>query len=143
MTDRNIATSSAAADEPLVMWRPSPQRVAAANLTRFIRQAERVSGLGFADYHALWQWSVEHSPDFWRLVWSFCGVMGDPGDIELENPNHMPGARFFPHAQLNFAENLLRRNDSSDALVFWGEDKIRRRMRWHELSAAVSRLQQA
>jgi acetoacetyl-CoA synthetase len=55
----------------------------------------------------------------------------------------MPGARFFPRARLNFAENLLRRNDASDALVFWGEDKVRRRLSWAELNGAVSQLQQA
>ncbi len=37
----------------------------------------------------------------------------------------MPGARFFPNASLNFAENLLRRNDGADAMVFRGEDKVR------------------
>ncbi len=55
----------------------------------------------------------------------------------------MPGARFFPDARLNFAENLLRRNDDGDALVFWGEDKVRRRMSWRQLHDAVSQLQQA
>src|SRR3546814_5536273 len=52
----------------------------------------------------------------------------------------MPGARFFPDARLNFAENLLRRDGDGDAIVFWGEDKVRRRMSWGELRAAVARL---
>jgi acetoacetyl-CoA synthetase len=109
-----------------------------------MKAAETDSGRRFSDYPALWRWSVESPADFWRLVWTFCGVIGDgPGDVALENPEQMPGARFFPHAQLNFAENLLRRNDSSDALVFWGENAVRRRMNWSELHAAVSRLQQA
>jgi len=55
----------------------------------------------------------------------------------------MPGAKFFPQARLNFAENLLRRRDHTDALVFWGEDKVKRRMSHAELYDSVSRLAQA
>jgi acetoacetyl-CoA synthetase len=54
----------------------------------------------------------------------------------------MPGARFFPDAKLNFAANLLRRHGTDDALVFWGEDRVRRRLAWNELHDLVSRLQQ-
>ncbi len=130
--------------EPAVLWRPSAERVASANLTRFVKAAETASGLHFADFAEFWRWSVESPAEFWRLVWTSCGVIGDgPGDVALEHPDQMPGARFFPHARLNFAENLLRHTDSSDALVFWGEEKVRRRISWPELHAAVSRLQQA
>lgn len=128
----------------VLMWSPSAERVAAANLTAFMRQAETVAGRSFGDYASLWRWSVEQPGAFWRLVWTFCGVIGDgPGQPEVENLDKMPGAKFFPNARLNFAENLLRRNDASTALVFWGEDKVRRRVSWAELNAAVSRLQQA
>ena len=127
-----------------VLWRPPEERVASANLTRFRRAAEAAAGRSFPDYDALWHWSIESPGEFWRLLWSFCGVIGDgPGSVALENPQAMPGARFFPEARLNFAQNLLRRTDSSDALVFWAEDKIRRRMSWAEVHAGVSRLQQA
>jgi acetoacetyl-CoA synthetase len=55
----------------------------------------------------------------------------------------MPGAVYFPEARLNYAENLLRRRDDGDAIVFHGEDKVRRRMSWRELHDNVSRLAQA
>jgi acetoacetyl-CoA synthetase len=55
----------------------------------------------------------------------------------------MPGARFFPDAKVNFAENLLRGGPEGDAVVFWGEDKVRRRMTHRDLRQAVSRMQQA
>ena len=131
-------------DDPAMLWKPSDERAAATNLTRFNRAAESGSGSKLPGYAELWRWSIDHPAEFWRLVWSFCGVIGDgPGDVALERPGQMPGARFFPHARLNFAENLLRRADASDALVFWGEDKVRRRISWAALHAAVSQLQQA
>jgi acetoacetyl-CoA synthetase len=55
----------------------------------------------------------------------------------------MPGARWFPDAKLNFAQNLLRRRDDETAMVFWGENKVRRRMSFFELHDAVSRTAQA
>ena len=130
--------------DPAIVWQPSAERIASANLTSFMSEAESSSGSKFAGFGALWRWSIECPSEFWRLVWKSCGVIGEgPGDVALERPSQMPGARFFPHAQLNFAENLLRRSDSSDALVFGGEDKVRRRMSWAALHAAVSQLQQA
>jgi acetoacetyl-CoA synthetase len=61
----------------------------------------------------------------------------------LADKNKMPGARFFPDAKLNFAENLLRRDGDGDAIVFWGEERVRRRLSHRELREQVSRLQQA
>ena len=55
----------------------------------------------------------------------------------------MPGARWFPHARLNFAENLLQRHDDGTAIIFWGEDKVRSRVTFAELQQEVSRLAQA
>jgi acetoacetyl-CoA synthetase len=145
MSNPTIVVSAASSiGEPPVLWRPSAERVRSANLSHFIAAAEALTGTTFPDYSALWQWSVDAPADFWRLVWTFCGVIGGgPGEVALEHPNAMPGARFFPQARLNFAENLLRRSDASDALVFWGENVVRRRMSWSELNASVSQLQQA
>jgi acetoacetyl-CoA synthetase len=129
-------------EEPL--WTPSPERIAGAAITRFMREAGAHHGLRFADYAALHRWSIDHMADFWREIWSFCGVIGDgPGERTLVNPDAMPGARFFPDAKINFAENLLRRRDGADALVFRGEDKVQRRMTYRELADEVSRVQQA
>jgi acetoacetyl-CoA synthetase len=55
----------------------------------------------------------------------------------------MPGARWFPEAKLNFAENLLRRQDPSPAIIFRGEDRVIRRLTHAELYAQVSKLAQA
>ncbi|MDZ7603678.1 MAG: AMP-binding protein, partial [Hoeflea sp.] len=101
------------------------------------------SGLSLADPLALQAWSVADREGFWSAVWDFCGVRGVKGARILDNADAMPGARFFPDAALNFAENLLTRTGDEPALLFRAEDKLRRSMSWDELTALVSRLQQA
>src|SRR5215470_5169287 len=128
------------------LWRPSPDRVAHANLTAFAAQASAKHGAKLPDYTALYRWSVEESASFWRELWDYGGVVGEPGARTLVDGGKMPGARWFPDARLNFAENLLARssaNDRADAFVFWGEDKIKRRVSHGELRAEVSRVAQA
>jgi len=129
---------------PSLLWQPTAERAAAANLTAFIAEVNRRFGAGVDDYAGLWRWSVAAPQEFWRLVWDFTGIIGDgPGTVMVDDVHKMPGASWFPEARLNFAENLLRRNDDGDALVFWGEDQVKRRLSFADLHALVSRLQQA
>jgi acetoacetyl-CoA synthetase len=125
------------------IWQPSAQLLAGTHLTAFTKLAEAAYGRSFPDYHSLWQASVDDLARFWSLVWDYTGVIGDKGTVALENGGDMLKARFFPEAKVNFAENLLRRNDDSPALVFWGEDKVKRTLSWQALNQLVSRLQQA
>ncbi|MCU0869614.1 MAG: acetoacetate--CoA ligase [Burkholderiales bacterium] len=130
--------------DPTVLWTPSPERVARSNLTAFADLLARRHGLHFSDYAALHAWSVEHSADFWAAVWDFCGVVASHrGERVLVDADRMPGARWFPDARLNYAQNALRRDDDAVALVFRGENKVRRSMTWRALNAAVSHLAQA
>ena len=126
--------------EPL--WSPSDEQREAAPMTDFMKRAAAASGRAIADFDALHAWSVEDREGFWPLIWDYCGVVGERGDRILVDGDKMPGARFFPDARLNFAENLLKKTGASDALVFRGEDKVERRLSWDELHALVSRLQQ-
>ena len=120
-----------------------PHGIEALPITRFAREAERRSGRALPDYDALHAWSVADPGAFWNLMWDFAGVVGDKGDVPLLDRDRMPGARFFPGARLNYAENLLRRSDDGEAIVFRGEDRVETRLSWRQLHDLVSRLQQA
>jgi len=127
-----------------MLWQPSQERIDATLLARFIGAVNRKHGLALRDMPGLWQWSVEKPGSFWRAVWEQCGAIGDgPGAVEVDDIKRMPGAKWFPEARLNFAENLLRQDGDGDALVFWGEDKVKRRHSHKDLRALVSRLAQA
>jgi acetoacetyl-CoA synthetase len=130
------------AEKPL--WQPSQERIEEANLTRFARQAIREWKLGFNNYPDFYRWSVEHPEQFWDSLWKFAGVRASTrGSRVLAEGGRMPGAKWYPEARLNFAENLLRRRDASTAMVFWGEDRVKRRVSHRELYELVSRLAQA
>ncbi|MDB5902592.1 MAG: acetoacetate-CoA ligase, partial [Betaproteobacteria bacterium] len=126
------------------LWQPSAERIAQANLTAFMKAVRERDGADVHDYDALYRWSIAEPERFWSALWSFCGVIAETaGDTVVVDKDRMPGAKWFPGARLNFAENLLRRRDDGVALVFWGEDRVKARVTYAELYAQVSRLAQA
>ncbi|MGI9465022.1 MAG: AMP-binding protein, partial [Aestuariivirgaceae bacterium] len=126
-------------DTPL--WTPSESRQAEANITDFISFVSE-HGSSVATYNDLHRFSIENNERFWELYWEFAGIKASTrGERIVENSDQMPGARYFPDARLNFAENLLAKSDDTTALIFRGEDKVRRAWSWRELNETVSRIQ--
>ena len=123
------------------LWRPSLARVADANLTRFMRCVAARRGLQLRDYSELYAWSLSSPAAFWTELARFANVRAAWGSgAAIENPTAMPGARFFPGAQLNFAENLLRYDDEQPAVVFRNERGMRSSLSHRELRAEVARI---
>jgi acetoacetyl-CoA synthetase len=120
------------------IWEPSADRIARARLTAFIRQVNAAFNLRLTSYDPLYRFSIERPADFWREVWTFCGIAGDMGDRVVVDLDRMLDARFFPDAKLNFAENVLRRRDAAPALIFNGEGR-RRTISHAELYSDVAR----
>ena len=94
-------------------------------------------------YRPLWRWSITEQEAFWAALWDWCGVVGERGGRVLVDGDRMPGARYFPDARLNFAENLLRRRTDDPAIIAWSEDGARRVVSWRELYDLTSRVAQA
>ncbi len=113
-------------------------------MTAFIHDVNDRYGLRLTDYDALHRFSVERQDDFWNAVWDFCDVRASVrGERVLIDGDKMPGARYFPDARLNYAENALRRRDDTPALIFRGEDKARSELSWNELYVSVARMARA
>jgi len=91
----------------------------------------------------LHSFSVENSAEFWNAVWDFCGIAGEKGSAPfILDGDKMPGARFFPEARLNYAENLLKKTGEEPAILFWGEDRVKRALTWSELHGQVAAIRQ-
>jgi acetoacetyl-CoA synthetase len=127
--------------EPL--WSPGPVRRQTANIRRFIDLARNELDPGIFEYRDLHLYSVQNPSEFWRTIWDFCEVVGTPGQTVLENGDQMPGARWFPQASLNFAENLLRHRDDRPALIFRSETGETSEISFDELYRAVARTAEA
>ena len=131
------------------LWVPDPAAAARTGMSRFTRQLEAAHGIALPGYDSLHRWSLEHPGQFWSAVWSFCGLRGEPGGVPLRDAGSMPGARWFPEARLNYAENLLAPgDDAAPALLFEGElPALSRQLTRGELRAEVAafahRLRQA
>ena len=124
------------------VWSPSSEDVARCQMTEFAAAFGKVIGERCASYSALHAASLVHSEAFWRTLWDYADVIGEIGDPPfIAQADAMPGARYFPNAQLNFAENLLRQNGSGDAVVFRSEEGATRRLSWRDLHCQVAGLQ--
>ena len=129
-------------DQPL--WTPSEKRKSSSNLRRFMDELEGSCDTELQSYADILKFSMGYPEAFWSKLWDFCGVKAQTqGKRVLIDGDKMPGGRFFPDAKLNYAENLLKRNDDAPALIFWGEDKIKITVTWSQLNARVAKTHRA
>ena len=121
------------------LWQPTAELIENANITRFMRYVNQRYGKTFADYDALWEWSVDAVSDFWSAMWDFVSIIHSRGyEQVVDDPYKLPGATWFPGAELNFAENLLRYRDDHTALVFKSEAKEAVRITYGQLYLKVA-----
>ena len=126
------------------LWIPSDERKRGANITRFMETVNAQHKLNLASYSDLYNWSVNNIPDFWLTVWDFVEIKATKKyDRVVDDLDKFPGAKWFPGAKLNFAENLLRYRDDRPAFIFKGETRISRQMTYAELYDSVARLAHA
>ena len=123
------------------LWRPSAAQIESAHMTALMREATKLHAETIDDYGALWRWSIERPAEFWSLVWDYCSVVSSArGECVLRDGDLMPGARWFPDARLNFAENLLQAEDNATAIIFWNERGVQQHMTFGQLRDDVARV---
>ncbi|WP_243389713.1 acetoacetate--CoA ligase [Arboricoccus pini] len=123
-------------DQPL--WRPDAVRAQGTQIMAF---AQAHGFNGDSAITDLWHWSVHNASAFWQDIWRLGEVQSEaPYEEALVEGTHMRDARWFTGARLNFARNLLRRDDDTPALIFRGENGLRRQLSWAQLRAQVTAL---
>jgi acetoacetyl-CoA synthase len=122
------------------LWCPSQVQIETANVTRFIQSLQQ-TGVPVQGWDGLYQWSLEHPREFWRAVWEFTDIVGDLDEntILVEHPQFTQNI-FFKNSTLNYAENLLHHQGPEPALIFYGEDQVRRELSFDELRAQVAQV---
>ena len=120
------------------LWTPDGSPTELDDYAAFLKQTAAFDWSG--DYHQLWQWSVKSKGEFWSSLWDWHGVIGEKGHVHLVDEDKMPGARFFPDARINYAENMLADADDRPALVAYGEDGRCTRLSRAQMKAKVMAL---
>src|SRR3954471_21979580 len=115
-----------------LLWEPSEERTERAVMTRFMRER------GFDTYDELWQWSVDDLEGFWGAIWDFFDV-GAEYDRVLGDRT-MPGAEWFPGAEINYAAHIFRgKDDDATAIIARSELRDLQELTWGELREQVER----
>ena len=121
-----------------LLWTPSPERVANANITAFIRWLKETRNLDFAGYPELWDWSVTDTGAFWQAVWDWGDIVTEAPPAQSLASSEMPGAEWFPGARLNYAQNVLAKERKGEvALYYHSETTPVTPLSWDELANNV------
>ena len=125
--------------EAEVLWAPSPEMVEHSQLTRYLAWLAENRDLHFEDYAALWRWSVTEIEEFWRTIWDCFEVLSDIPPDEVLPERVMPGAKWFPGTQLNYAEHIFRGKADDEVAVFYASERRElTELRWSELRERVA-----
>lgn len=126
-----------------LLWEPSAATVANANLTHYMRWLADKYDLHFANYRELWQWSVGDLPRFWQSIWEYFNIKASEQPSAVLPAKTMPGAKWFPGARLNYAENVFEKMTAAGPAIYYqAEDRPLLTLSRQELCNKVSELAQ-
>jgi acetoacetyl-CoA synthetase len=102
-------------------------------------------GLSFADYDALWRWSTSDLDAFWQSIWDYFDLQSPTPHSAVLASNTMPGAQWFPGAQVNYVQQVLRHVQPAHAagmpaVISRNEQGLQRELSWPELQRQVAAL---
>ena len=122
---------------------PSPPFVPQLRLYQDWLQQTR--GLEVADYDALWRWSTTELDAFWQSIWDYFELQSPTPHTAALARNAMPGAEWFPGAQVNYARQVLRHVDAAHAagqpaVISRNEKGLYRELSWPELRRQAAAL---
>ncbi len=124
------------------LWTPSQELIEQSNLQEYTKWLADTGDLRFKDYHALWQWSVTNTDQFWESILRYFALDYDGVYASVTNGMPMPETRWFEGIALSYAENVFkRRSPSRPAIIFRSESGTRKETSWQELTEDVSSLQ--
>ena len=130
---------SNASKTPPVLWEPSNEFRQNAHLTKYISWLNTEKGGNFENYDDVWSWSVEHLEAFWQSIWEYFEVIAHKPYTAVLGSAEMPGAKWFPGSELNYAEHIFRmRDDQRPAIIFASERHQPVEISWPELNSQVA-----
>ena len=125
-----------------MLWKPSEEIIANANLTAYRRWLEQKYQLRFEDYHSLWKWSVTNLNDFWQSIWDYFDITHEGKYNVVTKGDKLYKTSWFEGTELNYAEHIFRRQDeASPAIIHKTENGDIKEVSWTELRSSVASIQ--
>ena len=125
------------------LWTINSKKLNETNLIKysnFIKENYKIK-VG-SNFNKIWKWSVDNPKLFWRSIWDFTKIEGNLGRTILKESNIFFKNKFFPDSQLNYAKNLLKKNNEDDAIVFKSENGNKKVLSWKDLNLNVAKVSQ-
>ena len=123
------------------LWSASKSEIKNSNLADYEDYISQKYNQKFKrNYKNLLSWSIKNSAKFWESIWDFSNVKGFKGKIELKKSKIFYKNNYLSDYKLNFAENLLSRNDNSKAITFISENGYKEKKSWKELNISVNKI---
>ena len=94
------------------------------------------------DYQKILDWSIKDSSEFWSSFWDFTKIKGIKSSKKIKQSKIFYKNLFLPNSKLNFAENLLSKNDNKKAATFISENGFREERSWQRLNQNTNKLVQ-
>ena len=123
------------------LWKIKKERLTNTNLFLYSNFIEKNFNINLGnDFNKIWKWSVDNPKIFWKSIWDFTKVKGNLGNILLEESDIFYKNKFFLDTQLSYAENLLKKNNESPAIIFKSENGYKTSISWNDLNINVLKI---
>ena len=123
------------------LWKINKEKLNKTNLalySDFIKKNYKINSGN--DFNKIWKWSVENPKIFWKSIWDFTKVKGDLGNILLKESDIFYNNKFFPDTRLNYAKNLLKKNNEKKSIIFKSENGYKTDLSWKNLNLHVAQI---
>ena len=123
------------------IWKINEKKLNQSNLAlyfNYLKKNYKVASKN--DFNKLWEWSIKNPKFFWKSIWDFTKVKGNPGKVFLKESNIFFKNRFFPNAELNYTENLLKKNNKDPSIIFKSENGYKSTLSWASLNTNVNKV---
>ena len=116
------------------IWEANSQMKAKSNLFEFENfLAKKFNYSPTKNYKKLFNWTIKNPRIFWSSIWDYSNIKGIKND-KFHFPKEIIKSKFLVKSKLNYAENLLSKNDNSKAVTFISENGFREEKSWKELN---------
>ena len=124
-----------------ILWKPDKKQIENSQIEAFRLQVNSRFDINLHNYNELYDWSINHISDFWKAIWGYMAIehSNDYSKI-VDDPNKMPGAKWFPGVRMNYAENLLRIRTEKPAIYFKNENNTTKVLSYKQLFDSVEKL---